>query len=128
MTDDPIPNNIKRFINTSIDSIPHLEALLLIQKNPDINWDIDSLSRSLFIQPRLAEELLGKLCSAGFLKVLPNTNPQSYDYVHPNLEVRQMLSELAEVYSKHLILITNMIHNKSSKVQQFADAFKFKKE
>lgn len=111
MKDEPISNNIQRFINTSIDSIPQLEALLLIQKNPEVIWDFESLSRALFIQPKLAIEFLRKLCSAGFLRVLPNTNPRSYEYVHPNLEVRQMLSELAEVYSKHLILITNMVHN-----------------
>ncbi|MBA4312386.1 MAG: hypothetical protein C0417_07125 [Chlorobiaceae bacterium] len=125
MTRDPIPNIIKRVIITSVESVPHLEALLMTQKNPEVSWDAELLARTIFIQPKVAEGLLVKLSSAGFLKKLAESQPQKYDYVYPVLETRQLLDELAALYSKHLILITNLIHDKSSNVQKFADAFKF---
>lgn len=122
-----IPPHIRRFLLTSIDSIPHLEALLLIRQNPDLNWDAALLANSLYIQPKAANDLLLKMAAAGFLNVKSEGSGDIYTYNYPPLEKRQMLEELAALYSKYLVLITNFIHNKSSKAQQFADAFKFKK-
>ena len=40
-----------------------------------------------------------------------------------------MIDRLAEVYYQHLVEVTNLIHSKTSKkAQQFADAFKWRKE
>lgn len=128
MNNTKIPDTIVRFLLTSIDSIPHLEALLLVRQHFDFEWDADLLAHSLYIQPKVAEELLTKLRDSGFLTILENTTQIRYKYTYPSLQTRQTIEEISDYYSKNLILITNLIHNKSAKAQQFADAFRLRTE
>ena len=42
---------------------------------------------------------------------------------------RQMLDMLADYYRSHLVAVTDIIHSKTArKAQQFADAFKLRKD
>lgn len=58
--------------------------------------------------------------------------PQEAFFFGPtNPDLHTQVSQLAHYYSHHLIEVTNMIHsrtNQASRVQQFADAFKFHKK
>ena len=38
MADDPIPADLRDFILRYIDSVAHLEALLLLRANPETAW------------------------------------------------------------------------------------------
>jgi hypothetical protein len=52
-----------------------------------------------------------------------------YRYYPNSEELRQMIDRLAETYTKNLIEVTNLIHSKTGKkAQQFADAFKWRKD
>ena len=40
-----------------------------------------------------------------------------------------MLERLAEIYAKHLVPVTNLIHSKPKpRIQEFADAFRLRKD
>jgi len=40
-----------------------------------------------------------------------------------------MLERTAEAYAKHLVPVTNLIHSKPKpRIQEFADAFRFRKD
>jgi len=38
-----------------------------------------------------------------------------------------LIEQLVEVYSHHLIAVTNLVHSKPRRIGSFADAFKFRK-
>ena len=42
-----IPEDVRRFVLTSIPSVPFLEALLLMRANPAQGWSRDTLARRL---------------------------------------------------------------------------------
>lgn len=123
---DIIPDPVRRFIITSIDSVLHLETLLLYRNNPKKEWNASTLAKDLYTDPKTANELLTKLKSEGFLTTRREGNLEYYRF-EPNSEgKREIVDLVAEAYSKHLIPITELIHSKTSKVKQFADAFKLR--
>jgi hypothetical protein len=68
------------------------------------------------------------LHEAGILEVTGD-EIQAYCYRPATEELRGMIDRLADVYAKNLVDVTNLVHSKTGKkAQQFADAFKWRKD
>lgn len=123
MADDPIPLDIRDFILRHIDSVAELEALLLLRANPEHPWDAAEAARRLYAPEQEIAEVLKRLCADGLLACEENI----YSY-SPSDELREQVDRLARVYARQLIVVTNMIHGKTRRIRQFADAFRFRKD
>lgn len=125
----PIPEDLRRFVLTSIPSVPFLEALLLLRANPAQQWDCDMLASRLYVRERTAHGLLEDLCRAGMVAPCSDTPHPAYRY-HPNSgQLRERIDALADLYAKQLVEVTLLIHSTlDRKAQQFADAFKLRKD
>ncbi len=122
---DAIPLHIQRFILTSIDSVPHLEAILLLCTSV-AEWTAAHLAQRLFITEKKAGDVLSDLCAAGFASK-SDTDLFRYDPASPDL--REMVDELDEIYPRQLVQVSRFIHMKTYKqAQAFGDAFKWRKE
>jgi hypothetical protein len=126
MAVDLIPNDVRQFIVDKIDSVAELEGLLLFRRNPDTEWNIGELAQRLYTTPQQTEDVLSHLFSHGFLAVT-ESDLTTYRYQPNSPELAEIVDRVAEIYSIYLIPVTNLIHTKpQSKVQKFADAFKFR--
>jgi hypothetical protein len=123
MVDDPIPADLREFILRYIDSVAHLEALLLLRANPETAWDTSIIAQRLYTTEQQAAEVLTQLCEEGLL----THDSDRYRYGNQSAENLAMIDRLAALYAKQLIPITNLIHGKPRRIRQFADAFKFRK-
>jgi hypothetical protein len=122
-----IPEDLRRFVLTSIPSVPFLEALLLLRANPGLDWQTDTLARRLYIRERMAHGLLEDLCTAGMAARCDV--PDCYRYQPSSATLGERIDHLADLYAKHLVEVTMLIHSSlDRKAQQFADAFKWRKE
>lgn len=124
MTDQPVPDDIRDFIQRHIDSVAQLEALLLMRNNPGERWDTAKMARRIYTSEEETAELLARLAADGFL----STSDAGYAYDRNDAAKRDIVDRLALVYSRHLIAVTNIIHAKPRRIRQFADAFKFRKD
>jgi len=122
MTKEVVADDIKEFILAHIDSIAQLEALLLLRANPEKLWDAAEAARRLYISESDGQEILARLRAKG----LVSGDSNAYRY-SPGAE-KALIDRLAEAYARHLIPITNIIHQRPSRIREFADAFKLKKE
>ena len=121
-----ISEHLKRFILTSIDSVPHLEAVLLMRYDQEIDWDAKTIAQKLYISKKRAQEILDELCAINFIK---RNTPSTYSYEPDSLELKNILDDVADIYAKNLIEVTKLIHSKTDKqAQQFGDAFKWQTE
>lgn len=129
MTAGPhIPDEIRRFILTSIPSVPYLEALLLLRNEADVAWEAKGLARRLYLSDKAALALLTELHASGVLHLV-DQEPPRYRYSPNDESLREMIDQLADAYARQLVEVTNLIHSKTSKkAQHFADAFKWRKE
>jgi hypothetical protein len=123
-----IPEDLRRFVLTSIPSVPFLEALLLLRTNAAQGWHTDTLARRLYIGERVAHGLLEALCTSGMAAPCPQV-AGCYIYQPSSDLLRARIDELADLYARHLVEVTNLIHSTlDRKAQQFADAFKWRKD
>jgi hypothetical protein len=125
---EAVPDDIRRFVLTSIRSVPYLEAMLLLRSAPDTPWDATQVARRLYIAEAAATELLSALHAANVVRST-TAIPPAYVYEPASDDLRTMIDRLAEVYAAHLKEVTNLIHSRVEKqAQQFADAFRLRQE
>lgn len=127
--DDAIPDALRRFILTSIPSVPHLEALLLLRATPQHDWDSRAMAQRLYIAEALARQLLAELADMGMLTASSNAAGPAYRYAPRTPALAQLLDRLAAAYAANLVEISGLIHSRlDRRAQQFADAFTWRKD
>ncbi len=118
---------VQQFILEQIDSVPHLEALLLLWRSRPKIWSVADMAASLYVPAELAANILRDLGVKGLIEVLDNS-PRTYHYL-PTEDQDRLLAQVETAYRRELIQLTRMIHTKApSAVREFARAFKFTKE
>jgi len=125
----PFPEELRRFVLTSIPSVPFLEALLLLRADPAQQWHGENLAQRLYVGERTAQALLQDLCRAGMVVACPPPHERCFLYQPSSDLLRARIDALADLYARHLVEVTMLIHSSlDRKAQQFADAFKLRKD
>lgn len=120
-----LSQELRRFILTSIPSVPYLEAVLLLRAEPQRGWTPADAARRLYLPEGRAEELLAELVSAGIAR----QEAPGYRYAPSTEELGRMLDQLASHYAADLVGVSDLIHSRvDKKAQQFADAFRIRKD
>jgi hypothetical protein len=124
-----LPDDVRRFILTSVPSVPYLEAILLLRADPDVGWDARRVAARLYVPERQAAELLSALGAAGIARGEDDGETALFRYAPATPELRERLDALAQAYSTNLVGVTDLIHSRIDKrAQQFADAFRLRKD
>ena len=119
---------VKSFLLANIDSIAQLEVLLLVWATPNQKCSCENIAERLYITQEDAAPFLSKLVTRGLIEVT-DTQPHLFQYRSSSEELRRIVDQVADVYAIYLIPVTNFIHGKSKRnIQDFADAFKMKKD
>ena len=126
MTERPaVPDDIRRFVLTSVPSVPYAEAVLLLRRSADAALGVTEVARALYIAERAAEELLRRGCETGVLK----QDADAYRYHPRDEQLGQAWDRFAACYASDLIAVTHLIHSATHKsALLFADAFKLRRE
>ena len=129
MTNTPDPGiDVYEFILENIDSVPHLEALILLWNSRPVAWTRDELASRLYIAKEKVSDLLRDLVRLHLIAE-SRTSPPKYSYFTGSDEQDEMMRQVDAAYRHDLVRISTMIHSKaSSAVREFARAFRFKKE
>lgn len=127
---DETPNRqqIDRFIRDEIDSVPHLEALLLFWRQNPREWTCEEMSRELYVSTDVARNVLEALLRRGLI-VSNGAGPVRYAILLESEEKKRLLEGVNAMYRNELVRVSNMIHtNASPGLRDFARAFRFKKD
>jgi hypothetical protein len=124
-----LPEDIRRFILTSVPSVPYLEAILLLRTDPGEGWEVPRMAARLYVAERQAAEVLAALAAAGIARSEEQGETVLFHYAPPTAELRERLDALAQAYSTNLVGVTKLIHSRIDKrARQFADAFRLRKD
>jgi hypothetical protein len=122
---EDIPDDVRRLIADSIDSIPELEAILLLRECRPRTWTAAQAGERLYVSKTVAVHVLGILQQRGVFA----GNGESFRYAPASPELEATIDALAITYSRHLVAVTRLVHAKPSPgVRHFAEAFRFRKE
>lgn len=125
---DNFPPELKRFVEQYIESVPQLEALLLLRDNPQKGWNAADIAKALYIPEEAATSLVVDFLRRGFIRPDPHDNTL-YFYRAPNEGVDRLIGELGAAYHDRRVAVISLIYSKPiNKVQTFADAFRFGRE
>jgi DNA-binding IclR family transcriptional regulator len=115
--------NLEEFIKTQLESVDELRTLLLVQGAPQADWDATEIAQKLYLQPAVVTSVLEKLTAKGF--VTSAAQPR-YRYQPASPELAELIKQLAEMDRVRPVSLINMIYDRPTNLQAFADAFKLK--
>lgn len=127
MPGEPLPEDLRRFILTSVPSVPYLEALLLFRSMHGAPMSTEMVARRLYLSEAAARQVVAQLREARV--VLDEPAGDSHRFAPESVELAALLETLSEFYRTHLVEVTDLIHTRTGrKAQQFADAFKLRRD
>jgi hypothetical protein len=121
---DPVRAQVDEFVLAQIESVPHLEALLLLWNSRPKPWSLEQMANSLYISEEATHTILQDLIQRDLIRDDSGNYSYNSGFEHDNL-----IQELDKTYRRELLRITRMIHSKAPpSVREFARAFRFKKD
>lgn len=119
--------DVLRFIADRIDTVPHLESLLLLWEAHPRAFSAEDLAKRIFVSKETASQILRDLQQKKLIAT--GSDPAEYVYDPSWDPAGDFISHVAATYRKHLIPVATFIHSKASRaVLEFARAFEPKKE
>lgn len=83
MLREPIPEKVRRFILTSVPSVPFVEALLLFRNDPEAALEASFVARKLYIGEAVAADVIAQLHAARIVQAVAPS--------HSSLQLRTSL-------------------------------------
>jgi hypothetical protein len=121
-----IPDDVYRFVLTSVPSVPYLEAMLLLRAKPTAPWTAEELAQRLFLPAALGEGLLAQLCDSGL--AAPGDVERTFRW-NPGPAMVPMVDKLAEIYAVNVVDVAALIHSRQERrAVEFADAFRLRRK
>lgn len=123
MESGDLAEDLLRFIDQYIDTVPHLEALLLMRQSAPTAWNVDALAARIYVKPAVAKSILDDFVRHGLVRATAAGHAFNEEWDAQ----QQILPRLAEAYSKRLARVATLIHSRGSRpVRAFARAFQLK--
>ena len=125
MTEPALPEDVLRFLDQRIETVPHLETLMILWESGSA-WDAGNMAVRIYLDPSTAGAILRDLRHAG-LAITTDEILFSYDGTWDH--TRLMMARVAHTYRQNVARVAMHIHGRgSSSVRKFARAFDMKKE
>jgi hypothetical protein len=125
---EEFPLELTQFLEHHIESVPQIEALLLLRQDSQRQWQAAELGKALYIPEDMAISLLADFVRRGFAILAPPPGAR-YSYQTRDSETDRLIGQLASAYHERRVAVISLIYSRPlHKVQTFADAFRFSKE
>jgi hypothetical protein len=118
-----ISDEVRSFIRSTISSVWALELLLYLRGH-ERAFGVAQLTRELRATPVIVERGLAVFSAAG---LVAEETPGSYRYAPASERLDTLVRAVEAAYAKVPQAVSNEIYVPDSKIQDFADAFKFRK-
>jgi hypothetical protein len=123
---DPLSPALQQFISRYVRSVEQIEILALVSATPGKSWTVTEVFRAIQSSEQSVTASLEAFVKEGFLI---SETPSQYRYSPSTADLGGGLAELVQAYHDRRVTIVEAIYKKpADAVQDFADAFKLRKE
>ena len=120
--------DVYEYILEKIESVPHLEAVILLWNSRPVGWAADELASRLYVPSERAIEILQDLIRQQLVQQTAGL-PQRYSYLPRSDEQNEWMFRVDTAYRREIVRISTMLHTKASpSIREVARAFRFKKD
>ncbi|MDQ3026225.1 MAG: alkaline phosphatase family protein [Pseudomonadota bacterium] len=128
MREPGIPDDVRRFVLTSVPSVPFMEAMLVFRARHGERLTTRNIGEWLYMSEEAAAGFVAQLVASRIIRPA-ETDRASHRFAPESDELAEMLDRVASCYSSNLIEMTDLIHAKTErKARHFADAFRLRKD
>lgn len=120
--------DVYEYILEKIDTVPHLEAVILLWNSRPVGWTAEELASRLYLPTEKVTGILSDLVRQQLVQQNPSS-PEKYSYMPRNAEQDEWMYRVDVAYRRELVRISTMLHTKTSaSIREFARAFRIKKD
>jgi hypothetical protein len=126
--DDSISAEVRAFLLEHVHSYEQLEALILMQQHPALDWTADSLGERLRISTESAGEALHQMWTR---LLLDCTSGSPLRYRLRSADVRSAVQSIADLYTQNRLAVIGLMNAnaiervRTGAMRDFANAFVF---
>jgi hypothetical protein len=125
MAPPEIPEEVLDFLSRHIESVPELEALLILSEQTQQPWNEPALAARVYVSLAGARLILEGLQR----RKLVSQSPEGFRFAPADEAQRALVARVAHTYRTNLVAVANFIHRKApGSVMEFARAFDLKKD
>ena len=123
MSENPTRNTVDKFILEEIDTVPHLEALLLLWNGRPREWSFEAMANAIYLSLDATRMLIADLERRGFVALT------DHGFSYHSTDRDQLIELVDQLYRREIVRISNMIHSKPpASMREFARAFRLKRD
>ncbi len=123
-----LDDEVNRFLLNEVDSVPQMEALLLLWESRPKAWTGDELSARLYITLDELRAIVAPLVQRRLAEARSESTTV-YAYHSRSADTDRLMGAATTAYRRDLMRVTALLHSKASAgVREFARAFRLKKE
>ncbi len=120
-----LPADVHRFLHEHIESVEHLEVLLLLSRTPERGWSASEVAETLYSHPSSIKLRLARLLGQGLLREIEEG---CYKYAPRTVELHATVQRVGECYHDRRVAVITLIASKPlDNVRAFSDAFRIRR-
>jgi hypothetical protein len=124
MDENPTRKAVDEFILEEIDTVPHLEALLLLWNRPLKEWSFEAMANAIYLSLDATHTVIADLERRGFVTLTDN-----HHLLYRSTDRDELVELVDKTYRREIVRISHMIHCKPpSSLREFARAFRLKRD
>ena len=121
----PVPADVRRYLAEAVPSVPYLEAALWFHREGRRPRSICELASALYVSHDVGASLIEALVANGIVA----SDETHYRYAPASAELSELLDRLADVYSRELVEVTKLLHEKPGRnPRRFSEALRRKQK
>ncbi len=125
---EDIPEELRRFIFASFETVDQLRVLLLLHGTSGRHWLSLAVGTRLHLRPHVARSCLDVLCQRGFLQAEGAPEPR-YRYQPAGADQAALVDAVVDLDRTRPVTLINLIHARPKDPPQGSrDAFEHRKE
>jgi hypothetical protein len=125
---DPIPSDVKQFLDANIDAVDQLEILRLVVGESQKDHASLALAQELQVPLETVEAHVRALESRGLLTIV-SAQPLICKHGPRTPELDAQVQQLVKTYLERPVTLIKMVYEKpKDQLRTFADAFRLKKD
>ena len=120
-----VPAKVRGFITATLESTDQLRILLLLANEPH-EWEISEICGKLYLRSDVVLPAASRLEERGLLT--SSREPRRFRYQPRNAQLKTMAEQIVALDRERPVTLLNIIHARPKDIQDFADAFKLRKD
>jgi hypothetical protein len=126
VTNGAITKEAGDFLTRHIDSVAHLELLLLLYGDKDREWSADGIARELRVERGWAVARLKEFAASGIAR---ESAPQTYRYAPRNDKLHAAVQAVTNAYAERRVAVIDFIYAKPlANLRVFAESFRIRRK